>query len=195
MRASFASLALAVVAASGSADASQATPGRRIPIVMVAGCAKPTTEPYVWTLSDAGPRRESTDAGITSDEEDRARKDPLGDHSYQLVGVAEFVDAEASRRIGVRGRLLSSTRVNSTGKLADGQRGKFLAGTALAIEVQKADDSHRQAQLRVQRARVDLVEGELDLLHLRGKLLERYAAVLKQLKPNALMLDDAREPM
>src|SRR5947207_12724950 len=89
---------------------------------MVAGCAKPTTEPYVWTLSDAGPRRESTDAGITSDEEDRARKDPLGDHSYQLVGVAEFVDAEASRRIGVRGRLLSSTRVNSTGKLADGQR-------------------------------------------------------------------------
>jgi outer membrane protein len=78
---------------------------------------------------------------------------------------------------------------------AEGQRGKFLAGTALAIEVQQADDSHRQAQLRVQRARVDLVEGELDLLHLRGKLLERYADVLKSYKPTALILKDANDAL
>jgi outer membrane protein TolC len=78
---------------------------------------------------------------------------------------------------------------------AEGQRGKFLAGTALAIEVQQADDAHRQAQLRVQRARVDLVEGEIDLLHLRGKLLERYADVLKNYKPTALILNAAQDPM
>jgi outer membrane protein TolC len=76
---------------------------------------------------------------------------------------------------------------------AEGQRGKFLAGTALAIEVQQADDAHRQAQLRVQRARVDLVEGELNLLHLRGKLLERYADVLKSYQPTAQILKDAND--
>jgi len=106
------------------------------------------------------------------------------------------VQSALARRNAARSRFeLAQVTERVAGQLADGQRGKFLAGTALAIEVQKADDSYRQAQLRVQRARVDLVEGELDLLHLRGKLLERYADVLKQLKPNTLMLEGAREPM
>lgn len=106
------------------------------------------------------------------------------------------VHSAIARRNAAKNRYeLAQVTERVAGQLADGQRGKFLAGTALAIEVQKADDSHRQAQLRVTRARVDLIEGELDLLHLRGKLLERYADVLKQLKPTALMLNDAREPM
>jgi outer membrane protein len=106
------------------------------------------------------------------------------------------VQAAIARRDAAKSRFeLAQITERVAGQLAEGQRGKFLAGTALAIEVQKADDSHRQAQLRVQRARVDLVEGELDLLHLRGKLLERYADVLKRLTPHALVLDQAREPM
>ncbi|HKO48274.1 MAG TPA: TolC family protein [Polyangiaceae bacterium] len=106
------------------------------------------------------------------------------------------VQSALARRNAAKNRFeLARATEKVAGQLADGQRGRFLAGTALAIEVQKADDSHRQAQLRVQRARVDLVEGELDLLHLRGKLLERYADVLKRLTPNVLTLDDAREPM
>jgi len=106
------------------------------------------------------------------------------------------VQSALARRNAAKSRFeLAQVTEKVAGQLADGQRGKFLAGTALAIEVQKADDSHRQAQLRVQRARVDLVEGELDLLHLRGKLLERYADVLKRLAPNVLTLDDAHQPM
>jgi len=106
------------------------------------------------------------------------------------------VQSALARRNAAKSRFeLAQVTEKVAGQLAEGQRGKFLAGTALAIEVQKADDSHRQAQLRVQRARVDLVEGELDLLHLRGKLLERYADVLRRLTPNVLTLDDAREPM
>lgn len=77
---------------------------------------------------------------------------------------------------------------------AEGQRGKFLAGTALAIDVQQADNSYQQAQLTTQRARVDVVEGDLDLLHLRGKLLERYADVLKAYKPTATILKSASDP-
>lgn len=106
------------------------------------------------------------------------------------------VQSAIARRNAAKSRFeLAQVTEKVAGQLAEGQRGKFLAGTALAIEVQKADDSHRQAQLRVQRARVDLVEGELDLLHLRGKLLERYADVLKRMNPSVLTLDDAREPM
>ena len=78
---------------------------------------------------------------------------------------------------------------------AEGQKGKFLAGTAVAADVKQAEDAHQQAQLSVERARVNMVEGELDLLHLRGKLLARYADVLKKITPNVLTLDDAREPM
>jgi outer membrane protein TolC len=78
---------------------------------------------------------------------------------------------------------------------AEGQRGKFLAGTALAIDVQQADNTYQQAQLNTQRARVDVVEGDLDLLHLRGKLLERYADVLKNFKPTAVMLKNANGPL
>jgi len=106
------------------------------------------------------------------------------------------VQSALARRNAAKSRFeLAQVTEKVAGQLADGQRGKFLAGTALAIEVQKADDSHRQAQLRVQRARVDLIEGELDLLHLRGKLLERYSDVLKRITPNVLTLDDARQPM
>ncbi len=78
---------------------------------------------------------------------------------------------------------------------ADGQRGKFQAGTALAIDVQQADNLYQQAQLSTQRARVDVVEGELDLLHLRGKLLARYADVLRNYKPTAVILKNASDPL
>lgn len=106
------------------------------------------------------------------------------------------VQSALARRNAAKSRLeLALVTEKVAGEQAEGQRGKFLAGTALSIEVQQAENSHRQAQLRVQRARVDLVEGELDLLHLRGRLLERYAPVLKNITPSLLSLDDAREPM
>ncbi len=78
---------------------------------------------------------------------------------------------------------------------ADGTQGKFLSGTALAIEVQIANNAYQVAQLAVQRARVDLVKAELDLLNDRGKLLARYADLLKSYQPTALILKDATDPM
>jgi outer membrane protein len=79
--------------------------------------------------------------------------------------------------------------------LADGMQGKFLAGTALAIEVQKANNDYQVAQLQVQNARVDLVKAELDLQNDRGKLLEKYADLLKSYQPTALILKGATDPM
>jgi outer membrane protein TolC len=64
---------------------------------------------------------------------------------------------------------------------AEAERARFLAGSSIAITVQQAEDSYRQAQLRVQRARVDLVLADLDLAELRGQLLSRYADAVKRL--------------
>jgi len=66
---------------------------------------------------------------------------------------------------------------------AEAERARFLAGSSIAITVQQAEDSYRQAQLRVQRARVDLVLADLTLARLRGQLLLRYADAVKRLPP------------
>ena len=47
---------------------------------------------------------------------------PLGQNRYQLIGVADFVDAEPPGKIGVRGEILSPSRVNATGMLVAGHR-------------------------------------------------------------------------
>lgn len=83
-----------------------------------------------------------------------------------------------------RDRLALSARTESVAKQqAEAERARFLAGGSIAITVQQAEDSYRQAQLRVQRARVDLVLADLNLLALRGKLLARYADAVQQLPP------------
>ncbi|HEY2407677.1 MAG TPA: TolC family protein [Polyangiaceae bacterium] len=77
----------------------------------------------------------------------------------------------------------------------DAEKSRFMSGTALAIEVAQAVDSLRRAQLSVQRARVDLAEAELDLLNLRGRLLERYTDVLKRFAPSTIAIEGATGPM
>jgi hypothetical protein len=119
-------IALTGAALMTAAPFAQTTPGSArsapLPIVLVTGCANPTGLPQVWQLSRAGATREATRPGITSADERAARADTLGQRSYDLIGVADFVDADASRRIGVRGAMLSRSEVNATGALAPGHR-------------------------------------------------------------------------
>ena len=92
------------------------------PIVTIVGCAGKTAQPGIWTLSHASAREESSRPGISNDEKEQLEKRPLGADTYQLIGVADFVDRDTSRTIGVRGELLASSRVNATGLLADGHK-------------------------------------------------------------------------
>ncbi len=70
----------------------------------------------------------------------------------------------------------------------EGERQRFASGSSIAAQVQQAEDSLRQAELRVQRAKVDLTEAQVALLHLRGKLLTRYASALAGVKPSGVLL-------
>lgn len=91
-------------------------------IVMVVGCASKTSVPQIWDLTRAGARVESTRAGITTAEKDQVAKQPLGRDTYQLIGVADFVDVETSRTIGDRAKILTPRRVNATGMLVSGHK-------------------------------------------------------------------------
>jgi len=91
-------------------------------IVMVVGCASKTSLPHIWDLTHAGARADSTRAGITAVEKDEAAKQPLGRDTYQLIGVADFVDAGTSRTIGDRDKILTPPRVNATGMLVSGHK-------------------------------------------------------------------------
>ena len=72
---------------------------------------------------------------------------------------------------------------------AEGERRRFQAGASIAIQVQVAENSLRQAELRLERARVDWVLSELSLAFLRGRLLERYRAHARTRPPVTPDLD------
>jgi hypothetical protein len=101
------------------------------PMVTVVGCAAPTEAPHVWALSNAGEPVSASSAGITMAEKAALEQRSLGRAVYHLVGVAEFVDADAARRIGARDRLMPPSRMNTTGMLATGHR---VAARGLYIE-------------------------------------------------------------
>jgi hypothetical protein len=92
------------------------------PIVMVVGCAAPSAEPQIWVLSHAGPRTASDAPGISTADTRDLKTRPAGRDTYHLIGVADFVTAEESRRIGVRGKIFSPSRVNATGTLLGGHK-------------------------------------------------------------------------
>jgi hypothetical protein len=92
------------------------------PVVLVVGCARATGQPHIWTLAHAGERSESSRPAITTEEQRQLAKQPLGQDTYQLIGVADFVDVDTSRKIGVRGEILPPSRVNTTGMLANGHK-------------------------------------------------------------------------
>jgi outer membrane protein TolC len=99
----------------------------------------------------------------------------------ELTVRSSVASAIAQRRAARERLQLASQTEKIARQQAEAERARFLAGSSIAITVQQAEDSYRQAQLRVQRARVDLVLADLDLAELRGNLLERYADAVQHL--------------
>jgi outer membrane protein len=98
------------------------------------------------------------------------------------LSIRSSVASAIAQRSAARERLELSSETEKVAKAqAEAERARFLAGGSIAITVQQAEDAYRQAQLRVQRARVDLVLADLALAELRGRLLSRYADALQRL--------------
>ena len=102
------------------------------------------------------------------------------------LAVRSSVASAIAQRSAAREKLELASQTEKIAKQqAEAERARFLAGSSIAITVQQAEDSYRQAQLRVQRARVDLVLADLSLAELRGHLLERYAGAVQRLPAQA----------
>ena len=63
----------------------------------------------------------------------------------------------------------------------DAEQARFAAGASTPIQVQEAEDALRQARYRVERARVDLIQAEIELKYYTGQLQREYAAVIEAL--------------
>jgi hypothetical protein len=115
-------LALAVLAAGWAPAQDRSAIAVKSPLVLVVGCATTTAEPQIWLLVRASALLASSSAGITVAEKQELPKRSLGQETYQLIGVADFVDVATARRIGERGAILTPGRVNATGQLLDGSK-------------------------------------------------------------------------
>lgn len=86
--------------------------------------------------------------------------------------------AYAVRRAAFERLAVARETVRVAEAQADAERQRFAAGASIAIQVQQAEDSLRQARLRLERARVDWTRSQVELLHLSGRLLPRYRTAL-----------------
>lgn len=94
----------------------------KTPVVAAVGCATTTGEPHIWALTQAGELTPSSNLGITSLEKQELQERSMGRGTYLLIGVADFIDPEQARRIGLRARLFPPARMNTTGQLVSGRR-------------------------------------------------------------------------
>jgi outer membrane protein TolC len=75
---------------------------------------------------------------------------------------------------------LAEAAAEAAKKQFTAQQARYARGAGTAIEVQQAQDALRQAELSVERARVDRVDAILALEHLTGELLRAHAGAVKQ---------------
>lgn len=104
-----------------------------------------------------------------SSAENRLRSGRARVASDALTALA--TETAARRRLETSRRTL---RVSERTLAAEEERWKL--GQGLAILVLGAQEDLRRAQLRVERAKVDLALARVDLLHLTGHLLDEYGA-------------------
>ena len=86
------------------------------------------------------------------------------------VRSALIADASARTRVDLAARTLEIAQ-----RQVEAERSRVAAGSGLQLEVRQAEDDARSAELRLLRARVDLVSATLRLQHLTGELV-RVAA-------------------
>jgi len=88
---------------------------------------------------------------------------------------AEIRIAVARDLAGRRKLALAEQTAAIARKQLDAEQGRFATGASTSIAVLQAEDQVRNADLRVARARADLLENAITIEHLTGRLLARYA--------------------
>ena len=101
----------------------------------------------------------------------RQRHDAVLQQVDAELDEAQQRDASARRRIDLADRTLAIAR-----EQLKAEEARFRTGSATALQVREAEDQVRTAELRAERARVDLAVAHLTIAHLTGDLLRETAA-------------------
>jgi hypothetical protein len=84
----------------------------------------------------------TNDDVFNENEVEAARSAALGSGEFQLIGVADFLDAASLLRFGDRAEFTTDDQVNATNQLRQG-------GTALIKGLLIADDARQDASARI----------------------------------------------
>ena len=97
------------------------TPDPQVEIVRTVGCVQLRNgDDATWWLTRAADPEESSAGVFNVNQVEEAKDEALGSREFQLVGVAEFLDAESLLRFGDRARFTTADQVNATNQLRDG---------------------------------------------------------------------------
>ena len=105
-----------------------------VDIVQTTGCAeRKAGNPETWWLNRATEPRVSAPGLFNTNQVEEARKTGLGEQSFQLVGVADFLDSESLLKSGQRKEFTTAETANATNQLRAGHKvlvkGMLIANT------------------------------------------------------------------
>jgi hypothetical protein len=91
-------------------------------IIQTVGCATRAADGQTWSLTRAAEPRPASAGLFTSVQVDQAKAAPLGEGTFQLIGVADFLDTEALLRSGQRKEFTTPENANATNQLRHGHK-------------------------------------------------------------------------
>jgi len=104
------------------ASEGQQRPDPQVEIVQTVGCVEERGgEPPAWWLTRAVEPTVVRAGVFNENQVEEARSTALGSRAFQLIGVADFLDAESLLRFGDRAQFTTPDQVNATGQLGAGR--------------------------------------------------------------------------
>ena len=115
-----------VLAAMIGVTAPTAVQGQRtepqVDIVRTVGCVvQRNGDTATWWLTRAAEPTETRAGVFNVNQVEEAKEQPLGSREFQLIGVAEFLDAESLLSFGDRAQFTRADQVNATNELREGR--------------------------------------------------------------------------
>jgi hypothetical protein len=95
----------------------------KVDLVDTVGCVeRKGGTPATWWLTSAANPKTTTVGFVTETDLESARSLPLGSNSFQLIGVADFLDAEALLQDPERSKFTTPATANATAQLRVGRK-------------------------------------------------------------------------
>ncbi len=97
-------------------------PEPQVDIVRTVGCVDQRNgDAATWWLTRAADPTETRAGVFNENQVEEAKEEALGSAEFQLVGVAEFIDAESLLSFGDRAQFTRADQVNATNELREGR--------------------------------------------------------------------------